>query len=149
MSDASTRGRANRLKGAKAERDVAIWLRPWYPDACRAIRNTYPDPGDLDCTSPGVFWSVKDCKIEQINAWMEELDHKADGRIGLLVVKRRGHASPGEWWCYLALEHLSSLLGGVDSEHLAYQGAPVRMELRYVMPLLVLGDYAPTPRKML
>lgn len=148
--DASTRGRRNRANGASCERDVARWLRPWWPDACRAVRNTAPDPGDLDCTSPGLWWSVKNCQEERTNAWMAELNDKAGTpgfeRVGLLVVRRKGHASPGEWWCWLRVGDLVHLAGDVSSLHADADESPVRMELRHVMPLLVQANYAPTPR---
>lgn len=145
-AEASARGRSNRVKGATGERDVAKWLRPYYPDACRAVRNTDPDPGDIACTSPGLWWSVKNCKVEQINPWMAEMDVKAVGRIGLLIVKRAGCADPGRWWCWMLLGHLLGLRENVPG------WAPdsplndaVRLELRTVMPLLVAANYAQNP----
>lgn len=148
--DASTRGRSNRVKGATAERDVARWLKPWFPDACRAVRNTHPDPGDIDCTSPGLFWSVKNTQVERITPWVDELGAKGGTRIGLLVVKRAGRALPGEWWCWLRLADLRALLSGTDLAEfvlpeLEVGFAPVRMELRHLMPLLVASNYAPPP----
>lgn len=145
-AEASRRGRRNRLNGQFAEREVARWLRPWYPDACRAVRSTDPDPGDVDCTSPGLWWSVKNTQVEQINAWMREMDLKRVDRIGLLVVRRKGHASPGEWWCWLPLWHLSELLDGKPADECGVSDVPVRLELRHVMPLLVAANYAAEPR---
>jgi hypothetical protein len=137
-------GRYKRDKGADAERDVARWLRLWYPEACRAVRNTVPDPGDLDCTSPGLFWSIKNHAAEHINPWLAELDAKRGDRLGILVVKRKGHASPGEWWVWLPLWHLSELVDGRAADE-AITDAPVRLELRTLMPLLVANNYARTP----
>jgi hypothetical protein len=141
----SARNRRNRAKGNEAERAVAKWLRPWFPDCCRAVRNTVPDPGDLDCTGPGLYWSVKNSQREHITAWMDELRDKARDRLGLLVVRRKGRANPGEWWCWLRLVDLSELFGGV-TDHEVLPAGPVRLELGQVMPLLVAGNYAPTPR---
>ena len=152
--DASARGRMSRRKGATGERDVAKWIRPWYPDARRAVFNGWTsttgsalDPGDIDCTSPGLFWSVKNTQVEQINPWLAELSVKCGGRIGLLVVKRKGHASPGEWWCWLRAADLRSLMVGSDLgefvlPELEVGAAPVRMELQHVLPLLVGANYA-------
>jgi hypothetical protein len=145
---ASRRGKSNRRKGIDREQEVARWLRPWYPDACRAVRSTDPDPGDIDCTSPGLFWSVKDDAAEAITAWMAELDRKGTGRIGLLVVKRKGHASPGEWWCWMRLWQLGDLIGAAVVDGEAVWNAPWRSELRLVMPLLVQANYAPPPREL-
>lgn len=147
-SAASRRGTSARRKGIDREKELARWLRPWYVEACRAVRNTSPDPGDIDCTSPGLFWSVKDHADEAINAWMAELDRKRDLRVGLLVVKRKGHASPGEWWCWMHLWQLAELIGGVFIEDEAAWNAPWRSELRLVMPLLVQANYAPPPREL-
>jgi hypothetical protein len=140
--DASTRGRRNRVKGASCERDVAKWLKPWFPEACRAIRSTYPDPGDIALTAPGLFWSVKNCQVEQVDSWMAELEEKRHGALGLLVVRRKGHASPGEWWCWLRLWELLELAGADGWEPALDLQALVRMELRDVMPLLVAANYA-------
>ena len=144
--DASTRGRRNRANGHTAERTVAKWLRPWFPDACRAVRNTYPDPGDVDCTSPGLFWSVKNVQREEINAWMGELEQKRVDRLGLLIVRRKGHASPGEWWCWLRAGDLLELAFGRPAVPGLETGWPVRTELQRVMPLLVQAGYAPAPK---
>lgn len=150
--DASTRGRRNRVNGATAEAKVARWLRPWWPDACRAIRATSPDPGDIDCTSPGLWWSVKNRQQERTAAWMAELSSKAGipgaGRVGLLVVRRHGHASPGEWWCWLRVGDLVHLTADVSSLDAERDESPVRMELRHVMPLLVQANYAPSPAEV-
>lgn len=134
---ASHIGRRNRANGAAAERQVARYLTAWWKDACRAVRNTTPDPGDVDCTSPSLWWSVKNCEQERLTAWMEELIAKRQGRIGLLVVRRRGHASPGRWWCWLTFRDLGVLLDASATVQAAAPRAPVRMELRDVVPLLV------------
>lgn len=136
--DASTRGRRNRASGASAERDVARYLRLWWPEACRAVRNTIPDPGDLDCTSPGLWWSIKNAQVERLPAWMAELDEKAAGRVGLLVVRRKGHASPGEWWCWMRASDFFGLRGLSATDDF-----PVKAELRHIVGLLVAANYAP------
>lgn len=154
-AEASARGRSNRVKGATGERDTAKWLRPYFPDARRAVVNGWAtkdmrtaDPGDIDGTA-GIFWSVKNCKVEQINPWMAELEAKRDGRLGLLVVKRPGHASPGSWWVWLTLRDLRGLLGFDDGDTLEVWGSsldePCRMELHALMPLLVAANYAQNP----
>lgn len=140
--DPAVRGRRNRVKGAVCECRVAKWLRPYYPEACRAVRNTDPDPGDIALTHPGLFWSVKDRQVERVDVWMAELEEKRRGAVGLLVVRRKGRASPGEWWCWLRLEALLHLSGAGISTSVLDGGVPVRMELRHVMPLLVAANYA-------
>lgn len=149
----SQRGRANRNKGHQAERDLCKWLRVnGFPGAERAVRTgfrtldrTSADPGDVTGT-PGVVWSVKDCAVEQLVAWMAELDRMDDRDqpggeppVRLLVHKRRGHADPARWWCWLTLPNLHSLIAvpnGYDHPPL-----PVRMELGHVVPLLRGAGY--------
>ena len=148
MRTPSQRGAMSRRKGATGERDVARYLRFWYPDCCRAVRNTHPDPGDLDCTSPGLYWSVKSTQVERITPWMDELTEKAGTRIGLLVQKRPGHAHPGEWWTWLRAADLRSLMVGSDLgefvlPELPDPTAPIRLTLSPVMGLLVISNYAP------
>jgi hypothetical protein len=143
MSTASARGRANRRKGSDAERVLARWLRSTWPDACRAVRNTHPDPGDIDCTGTGLFWSVKNTRAEQITKWMADLADKAAGRLGLLVVKRAGHATPGEWWCWLRLADLMHLVGAKPLVDPSGDDWPLRMELGHVIPLLTAAGYTP------
>ncbi len=141
--DAAIRGRRNRAKGNLCEYNVAKWLRLYFPDACRAVRNTVPDPGDVAATHPGLFWSVKDCQVERISVWMGELDAKRRDATGMLVVRRRGKSSPGEWWCWLRLGTLLELSGANGYEIGLDVDAPLRMELRDVMPLLVVANLAP------
>jgi hypothetical protein len=150
-ADASARGKSNRNKGADTERKLANWMLPWFPEAERAEKNGWrtayrssADPGDIDKTSPGLFWSAKYVQVEAIAKWMAEMDDKGAGRLGLLVVRRKGHASPGEWWCWFRLHQLLELCDGLGP---AFEtaDAPVRMELQHVMPLLVRANYAREP----
>ncbi len=149
--DRSKRGRANRRNGADAERLVARWLRAHgWPDAERAEKNGWrtpghvsSDPGDIDKTSPGLYWSVKRCERERLDAWLAELDGKAEGRIGLLVVKRSGKADPGRWWCWLRLDELVLDLLGLPAATIPV--FPVRMELGDVALLLVGAGYGVAP----
>lgn len=148
--DPSAQGKHNRRVGVDAERDLARWLRPWWPDAKRAVVNGWnaktawsADPGDLDGTSPGIFWSVKACSDERIGLWTAELDAKRGERVGLLVVRRNRHPDPGDWWVWLRQATYAELLTAV-----AWSGLTgwVRTEMRSLMPLLVVGGYARSPR---
>lgn len=135
--DASHRGRRNRANGADCERKVARYLQTWWPDACRAVRNTDPDPGDVDCTSPSLWWSVKNCAVERYPAWFAEMQAKAGDRIGLLVVRRRGYASPERWWCWIRMDDLAALVDGGLGEVPGTSDAYVCVELGALVPLLV------------
>lgn len=103
----STRGRANRRRGADAERAVCKWLRAnGFPHAERAVRTGFTaadrsvaDHGDITGT-PGIVWQVKDVKRSSIPTWLMEtaaqrLAAKADA--GVLVYRVRGCADVGGW----------------------------------------------------
>lgn len=155
--DASTRGRRNRANGNWAAAEVARYLRTvGWPEARRHVGNGWrtgdavaADPGDIAQTSPGLWWSVKNCQREHIASWVAEMDDKAAGRIGLLVVRRRGHAWPAEWWVWLDAKTFAQLctldvdvlhsLNPARDDFLA--GWPIRTELRHLVPLLVQAGY--------
>ena len=166
LETASKRGRANRNKGAQAERDVCRYLRAnGFPHAERAVRAAFkaadhsaPDPGDITGT-PLVLWSVKDCAVERIDDWFDELDDMTDnaqtgGCRAFLIVKRRGHADAGRWWCwqwqsqYLDLyrtwlEHVDEVRQIPELPLWVPAGTeyPMRMELGHVIPLLRAAGY--------
>lgn len=144
-STASARGKANRRRGHEAERALARWLRGnGWPHAERAVRTgfraadrTCSDPGDIT-GMPGVVVSVKDCAVEQIAKWMVELDAMAEpGGVRLLVHKRRGHADPGRWWCWLRVHHLLELADDAETSFVF----PVRLEVGDVVLLLRAAGY--------
>lgn len=119
----SARGRSNRRRGHDAERALAKWLRSnGFPHAERAVRTGWTvkdrasaDPGDITGT-PGLIWSVKDTATESHTVWRAELNKMILGQDnvearGVIVHKRRGHASPGEWWVWLATPDVAALFG--------------------------------------
>ena len=147
-------GRMSRNKGAKAERDLVAYLRlVGFGGAERAVRTGYrvagrvaADPGDVTGT-PGIVWSVKDATVERLTDWLNELDTMDAGGpyvpTRLLVHKRRGHAAPARWFCWLWLDDLMFLIAEerpirVGTEHVS---VPVRMELGHVIPLLHAAGY--------
>jgi hypothetical protein len=144
-------GAMSRNKGAKAERDLVAYLRMvGFGGAERAVRTGYrtservsADPGDITGT-PGIVWSVKDCAVDEHVKWLAELDAMSgsDDDIRLLVQKRRGHAIPDRWWCWLRMATLQHLLdygrNGIQSYDLE---APVRVELGHIVELLQHAGY--------
>jgi len=71
----------------------------------RALHGTY-DLGDITGT-PGICWEVKSGHAAEtasdglINAWLAETEaerNNADADVGVLVVKRKGKGSAGDWW---------------------------------------------------
>lgn len=150
-------GRHNRRVGADAERDLARWLRPWWPDARRAVVQGWnaktawaADPGDLEGTSPGLWWSVKACERERVGEWTAEVETKRSGRLGLLVTRRNRHPDPGDWWVWLRQDAYAELLTARTSGLPAAWADPlpgwVRTEMRCLMPLMVTAGYARSPR---
>jgi len=143
-------GKANRRKGAVAERDLVKYLRNvGFGGAERAVRTGYrtatrvaADPGDITGT-PGIVWSVKDTATERLDQWLAELDAMAAGLddVRLLVHKRRGHADPGRWWCWLRASTLIRLLDNNLRPDGPGDSAPLRMELRHVIRFLRAAGY--------
>lgn len=146
---ASQIGRASRDKGARFERAVATAIKPWFPDVRRSRDNgstSTSDTGDLADAGPGLFWSLKDDKSGDtsapgvIDAWLTEATVKGEGRIALLVQKRRGHADPLRSWTWLWLDDLVHLTGGKAVSDDA--ASAVRMELEFVLHVLAAAGYA-------
>lgn len=152
-AERSRRGRSNRNRGAAAERAVAKWLRAnGFPGAERAVRAAYvgadhvlPDPGDITGT-PGIVWQIKDSQREYINAWLDDTDRQraqANAKFGLLIVRRRGWADPGQWWCWISLDALTDLVMPSELVALPVTGEqPVRLELWVVVQLLRAGGWS-------
>lgn len=154
--DRVARGRASRRKGHDAERDLAGYLRQWWPNAERKPDNgwrtggrTSADHGDIRGTGP-IVWQVKHAKDFRLAPFMAQTAEQATAAgadYGVLVERRDRVGDPGRWWAWLTVSDIGSLLTpdapliawGVTGETLT---APVRMELRHVVALLVAAGYA-------
>lgn len=106
-------GRASKQKGSQAERDVARWLNQHgYPYAERSYGAGRPDDvGDIDGI-PGLCIEVKNHKTLALAAWLNELEvevENARASHGVLVVKRRGRADPGNWYAIMTLQNWTEL----------------------------------------
>jgi hypothetical protein len=154
-TDRVERGRANRRKGHQSERDLATYLRTWWPDAERKPDNgwrttdrTSSDVGDIRGV-PRIVWQCKNVDRLNVGKAMTETATQAveaEADFGVLVERRPGHAHPGEWWAWVSAFDLAVLLG-VDMIPNRLVGvpalqAPVRLELRHVVALLVSAGYA-------
>lgn len=145
-------GRANLAKGKAQERKVVSYLRVnGWPGAERTVRTGYHAPGrisrdrgDIDGT-PGIVWQIKDVaerdwwRIPQWLAATEEQRNAAAADVGILVIRRAGHATPAEWWAHLYLHELVGLACGVYDQ--VTPNVPVRLELQHVLPLLHDAGY--------
>lgn len=150
-TDASTRGRRNRAKGNTFERNVAHAMRPWFPDACRAVRNSNPDPGDIAETAPSLFWSLKDVREGDnsppgvIAGWYSEALRKADRRIPVIVQKRPGQADPLLSWAWICHADYQLMLGHAPTFSPRPEGL-LRMELRDLLAVMAFSNHARNPK---
>lgn len=145
---ASQRGRANGEKGKRAERAMVSWLRGHgWPGAERTVRTghrvpgrVHADQGDIDGT-PGLVWQLKDVaerRWSQVPTWLADTEAQRDAAgadIGILVLKRPGHADAGDWWAWLCLADLLPEPVELD----AYPATPITA----VPVRLTVADLAP------
>jgi hypothetical protein len=160
---ASARGRANRNKGATAERDLVRWLRDHgWPGAERYVRTGYrtatrtsADPGDVTGT-PGLAWQVKNRadfdKPSVLAACLAETEQQRaaeNADFGLLVQRRPNYPIPADWWVWLGVLDLHRLLTPSHRNPLSAganpHGAPLRMSLGGLVPLLHAAGYGTGP----
>lgn len=155
-NEASRRGRANGERGKRAERDLVTWLRAHgWPGAERTVRTGYrtrtrgcSDHGDIDGT-PGITWQVKDVAERDhylIPAWLADTERQrvaSGANLGILVVKRRGHADPGQWWAHMPLNDLvhDVLTSSIDTFPEDPYMVPVRLALAHLAPILAHAGY--------
>lgn len=150
-------GKANSAKGKEAERRVASYLKVnGWPEAVRLVRTGYRngenvshDEGDIDKT-PGIAWQVKYVAEKdwwQVPNWLADTESQRIAKgamVGILVVRRPGHAHASEWWAHVYLRDVLLLLGvtaqfGLTPAAPSVAGLvtfPVRFELRHLIPLL-------------
>lgn len=91
-------GKANRRRGADAERAVVSYLRTHgYPHARRYLAGDGRQPGDIDAI-PGACIEVKDVKASAWPTWLRQACEQAgDHRIPVVVRRTRGVADVGAW----------------------------------------------------
>lgn len=96
---ASARGRANRRRGAAAERSVVAWLRHnGYPDARRTLAGDGRQAGDVDGVQ-GLTIEVKDVDRSAWPTWMRQAEEQANGGAWVVVRRTRGNPDVGAWPC--------------------------------------------------
>jgi hypothetical protein len=144
---------ANRDKGLRAERAVAqYFIGEGLLDAKRSVatgwrngKTSSADEGDVKGV-PGVCVQVKSYAkplagkaLDDATAQTAEQCEAGHNALPLLIEKRAGHASPGEWWAHLPANILAGLMFGVDpyADKAAWLSAPCRIELKHIMPSLV------------
>ena len=101
----------NGARGAKAERDLVVWLREHgWPDACRARGEGTVDRGDIGGI-PGVCVQVKAAAKPQyvmprLRAAQQGAVVQAWGRREVAVVKLPGVGDPAQWWAATPVQWL-------------------------------------------
>lgn len=106
-------GKASRDKGKRAEQAVAKWLRAngWHAITTRAASGM--QKGDDLQTNTGVSWEVKDHSRMELAAWLDQARSNAGDKPAVVIAKRRGKGSPGEWYAVMSGSDLLRLLPGV------------------------------------
>jgi hypothetical protein len=155
MKTAAEIGRTNRSKGAQAERDLAKFLRTWWPHAERAVltgwktpSRAFEDRGDVRGT-PGLVWQMKavaDLSDLEIDAALNDTEGQAvaaGADYGVLVQRRPGKADPGKWWAWLPIGDLGQLATRDLGSPLRRSSVtiPVRLQLQHLVPLLLRAGY--------
>ena len=93
-------GSAAKAKGSNAERDVVKWLKQWFPYVDRRLAGATLDKGDISGI-PGVTIEIKNHAKMDLAGWLEELATEMandNAWTGVVLHKRRGRGSPGEWY---------------------------------------------------
>ena len=111
MADISKRNKANKAKGAAAEKAVVEYLNRWWPLAERRRLTGAWDKGDISGI-PGTVLEVKNEKTIRLAQYMKELDVEmanAKADIGAVIVKKRGTSDVGEWYAVMPVRELIHL----------------------------------------
>ena len=93
----------NGQRGAKAERDLVVWLRAnGYPDAARGRGEGAVDRGDI-AGIPNTAVQVKNALrlgyvMARLSAAQRGALEQAHGRRPVAVVRLPGVTDPGSWW---------------------------------------------------
>jgi hypothetical protein len=104
---------AAKRKGSGAERDLVTFLRTaGFPHAERRLAGSAQDRGDI-AGIPGVVVEVKNHAALSLAGWVDEAvaEQANDGAdYGLVVHKRRGKGSAGDWYVTLPVAQMARLL---------------------------------------
>lgn len=120
---ASQRGRSSRAKGARYERELAGWFRGHgWPHAERGRNNGFRT-ADREAADgydiTGVPGWIIDAKCygadttAKVPGWLRKASEAAGLQgFAMVVVKRNGHADPGDSWAYVSTGVLVMLVRG-------------------------------------
>lgn len=123
----ASQARAAKAKGRQAEAAVVKLLREAGLAAERRRLTGASDIGDVGGVR-GLVIEVKACKQIQLGPWLDEMLRETANanakyprdapHAGLLVIKRRGHTDPREWYCCLRLDAMLALLAKIPGSPL-------------------------------
>ena len=140
--------------GTAAETAVTRWLRAsGWPQAERRSLRGRDDAGDITGT-PGLCWEIKAgdaadrASDSQVTAWLADTERErvnANADYGVLVLRRRGKGSPGDWWAVLPTEDLARLWVGRQNRRVVQRtgagGPGVRLRLGDLAAVLRATGY--------
>lgn len=103
-----------RAKGTRAETAVVDYLREWAPHVERRALHGAHDKGDINLgNGAAVVIEVKDHREIRLAEFVDEAvaegDH-ANADVAVAWVKRRGKASPADWYVAMTGTQFVSLL---------------------------------------
>lgn len=151
-------GATSRRKGVQAERDLAKYLRTWWPNAERKADTGWrtkdrqsDDHGDIRGI-PGLVFQLKyvtgmtDKMIDEAMRDAEDQAVAAGADYGILVQRRAGKSDPGRWWAWLRIGELCALTDRSVKvyTHTPSVYAPIRVELNPLVDLLGAAGYGGT-----
>lgn len=136
MSSNSKPGNRNHAKGAVTERMVSAYLRTWWPEVDRRLREgRADDQGDLDGI-PFTCTQVKYWEKPRLQEWVTQTLRQRDckGVPWCWIVSRVKHKRPEQWDAFMPLWQLDGL--GAQSPLEAEAWTWVRMDLRLAVGVL-------------
>jgi hypothetical protein len=162
MTTPQSIGRASRAKGIRAERELAKYLRTWWPEAERAVVTGFR-AGDHVCDDRGdirgageLVWQCKNVATltdKDVDDILEETriqTYAARAHYGIVVQRRQGKTDPGKWWAWLTVADVTQLAAQgrykprPDAWSYTFSGRrmpSVRMLLADVVDLLLDAGY--------
>lgn len=147
--------------GTAAETAVMKYLREnGFPKAeRRALRGVY-DAGDITgcdylCFEVKAGEAAMTADDRTIDIWMEQTASEtefAKADYGILIIRRRGKGSPGDWWAYIQSSAFAQLIveinpDDIQVEYVNCQGMdnfPIRCKVSDMIKLLRKSGYGST-----